>query len=114
MAQQRQKDRDFLRDELRQMRLDIITHIEKRMEEHIQQLQGELGFPNVCSKDELDEEIERVQDYTDRLIDVKLDDRIDGVKIELQEYVEDQLEQAEERLLDRLKTASLILDIADE
>ena len=48
---------------------------------------------------EVDEEIERVRNYNDDMIDVKLDDCIDGVKVELQEYVDDQFEGVEGRMM---------------
>lgn len=107
MTQYRKEDREFLQSELKQMKADILANVDERMHK----LEDELGLANVYSKEEVDEEIEQVQDFNEKLIDVKVEDRMEYIKHELEEYVENQLEGAEERLLGCLSSASLRLEI---
>ena len=65
-------------------------------------------------KEDVDEQIEAVREYNEDRIDVKVEDRVDYVKLELEEYVEGQIAGAEERVMRRLRTASLSLDIQDD
>lgn len=91
------------------MKKDMIVYVDER----VSKLEDKVGSEHTYSKDEVDEEIERLRSYNDDITDVKLDDRMDDVKIELEEYVQCHLEEVEARVIDRLRTASVTLDIAD-
>ncbi|KAI3401042.1 hypothetical protein diail_750 [Diaporthe ilicicola] len=116
MAKYRAEDRAFfrnevseIRSELTEMKKDILAYVDER----VRKIEEQVGPEHTYSKDEVDEEIEQLRSYNDDLTDVKLDDRMDGVKIELEEYVQCHLEGVEARIIDRLRTASVTLDIAD-
>ncbi|ROV89394.1 hypothetical protein VSDG_08691 [Cytospora chrysosperma] len=107
MSQFRQEERAYLRSELQQIKAEITEYVDKRLERVADEL-------DVYSVEEVDERIEEVKQYNEDRIDVKVEDRVDYVKLELEEYVEDQIAGAQGRVLDRLRTASLSLDIQDD
>lgn len=107
MYQFRQEERAYLRSELQQMKTEITEYVDSRLDRVVDNL-------DVYSVDEVDERIEEVRQCNEDMVDVKVEDRVDYVKLELEEYVEDQIVGAEERLLGRLRTASLCLEIQDD
>lgn len=116
MTKYRDEDRKFLRGEVQEIRgelkglkKDVFAYIDQR----VQELEDKLGPDHMCTRGEVDEEIERVRDHNEDMIDAKLDDCLDGVKVELEQYVDDQFEAVEGRMIERLRTASVVLDIAD-
>ncbi|KAL1853952.1 hypothetical protein Daus18300_011619 [Diaporthe australafricana] len=97
MAKYRAEDRAFLRSEvseirseLMQMKKDMIAYVDER----VSKLEDKVGPEHTYSKDEVDEEIERLRSYNDDITDVKLDDRMDDVKIELEEPLRQWMESS--------------------
>ncbi|ROV93003.1 hypothetical protein VMCG_08982 [Cytospora schulzeri] len=107
MSQFRQEERAYIKSELQQIKTEITEYVDRRLDRVADEL-------DVYSVDEVDERLEEVKQYNEDRIDVKVEDRVDYVKLELEEYVEDQIAGAQERVLDRLRTASLSLEIQDD
>lgn len=105
MAQYRQEERAYLDKELQKLKTEIMEQVDNRMSEIAEDL------ANTYRKDEVDEQIDQAEQRSDDLIDVRIEDRVTGIKVELEEFVEDQVGGAEDRVLQRLRTANLILDI---
>lgn len=58
--------------------------------------------------DEVKEDIERFRDETSDLVDSRLDERLDTLRSELEEYVTDQVHEAGDRVIDRLRSSVFI------
>jgi chromosome segregation ATPase len=74
--------------------------------EHTESLQ-ELRDAHGKATDELDDLSAHIDDY----VVVKMDDHMDFVKIELQDFVEDRLADVEDRVMDRVMSATISLSI---
>lgn len=112
MSQFRQEERAFLRSELQQIKTEMTEYVDKRLDGFARDLDGLNS--DVYRKEDVDEQIEAVREYNEDRIDVKVEDRVDYVKLELEEYVEGQIAGAEDRVMGRLRRASLSLDIQDD
>jgi hypothetical protein len=73
---------------------------------HTESLQ-ELRDDHGKATDELDDLSAHMDDY----VVVKMDDHMDFVKIELQAFVEDRLADVEDRVMDRVMSATISLSI---
>lgn len=111
MSQFRQEERAYFKNELQQIKTEITEYVDKRLDGLARDLDGLDN--DVYRKEDVDEQIEAVREYNEDRIDVKVEDRVDYVKLELEEYVEGQIAGAEERVMRRLRTASLSLDIQE-
>ncbi|KUI59161.1 hypothetical protein VP1G_06438 [Cytospora mali] len=107
MSQFRHEERTYLKNELQQIKKEITEYVDKRLDRVADEL-------DVYSVEQVDERIEEVRQYNEDRIDIKVEDRVDYVKFELEDYVEDHLAGAEERVMNRLRSASLCLEIQDD
>lgn len=112
MSQFRQEERAYFRSELQQVKTEITEYVDKRLGDLAQDLEGLSN--DVYSKEDVDEQIEAVREYNEDRIDVKVEDRVDYVKWELEDYVEGQIAGTEARVMGRLRNASLCLEIQDD
>ncbi|KAH8745534.1 hypothetical protein F5883DRAFT_586759, partial [Diaporthe sp. PMI_573] len=90
-----------------------LTHMETELREakalaaeHTESLQ-ELRDAHDKASDELDDLSAHMDDY----VVVKMDDHMDFVKIDLQDFVEDRLADVEDRVMDRVRSATISLSI---
>lgn len=94
------------REDLKQMETGLKQWMDKRLSDCVEELHEELDQ----REGKVDEQIQEVRDEADDVIDVRIDDRMLGVKVELDEYVEEQMDNAEERLMNRLSTANVSIE----
>ncbi|KAM5383592.1 hypothetical protein ACJZ2D_002041 [Fusarium nematophilum] len=71
---------------------------------------AELDLSNAYSKSEVDDLIEKTTDDNQDLLEAKLEDGTLGAKSDMEDFVERELRNAEERVLQRLSSASWVLD----
>lgn len=89
--------RTSLSEDLRQLRADMLEHVDQRLSD----LEGVI--PSV---EDVDEQVsQHVLSFED-LIEVKIEDHVAGIKLELEEFVEDEIANAEDRVLRRVRDAS--------
>lgn len=91
------KLRSSLSADLQQLKSEMLDHVDQRLSD----LEGTL-----CSIDNVDEHLsQHVYSFED-LIEVKIDDRVMGIKSELEDFVDNEVANAEERVLRRVRDAS--------
>ncbi|KAI0417657.1 hypothetical protein F5X98DRAFT_339982 [Xylaria grammica] len=108
MAQFRQEERAYYSSQLQQARAaysqdlqTIKTEIMKYVDERLSGLEDTL-----YSEDDVDHQIaQHVASFED-LIDVKIDDRVMDIKMELEKFVEGEVAAAEETVLQRVREAN--------
>lgn len=88
--------------ELQELKSTILTHLDQRLEE----LEGRL-----CSIDDVDEHItQHVYSFED-LIEIKIEDHVTGIKVELEDFVDNEVANAEDRVMQRVRDASWTVNI---
>ncbi|POS69178.1 hypothetical protein DHEL01_v212428 [Diaporthe helianthi] len=83
-----------------------LQQVKARAVEHTESLQ-ELQDAHDKATDELDDLSAHVDDY----VVIKMDDYMDFVKVALEEFVEDKLVDVEDRVMDRVRTATISLSL---
>lgn len=58
--------------------------------------------------DEVEEDLGKAKEDTEELIDGRVDERVEGLRAELEEYVGEQVAEAEDRVIDRLRSSVFI------
>ncbi|KAK7732485.1 hypothetical protein SLS53_008490 [Cytospora paraplurivora] len=121
MAHLRGELRDELRDELRgelrdEIRGEIKTQIEeqnkgliervdRRVDEQIAQLRDDVTW----QVDKTEERMDEVERHMDNLIDEGIEDRVLGVKLEMQEYVKDEMAEVEDKIIKHFEDGRVTL-----
>lgn len=88
----------------------------KRLEAQMSDCQDEVRKLNERCQDDLErleEQIQTVSDDIDQRVDIEIEDQMLGIKVDLERFVKDELQNTEETLKDRLAEASLSLHFND-
>ncbi|KAK7432193.1 hypothetical protein QQZ08_001138 [Neonectria magnoliae] len=96
------KQTERFQKELKTLKRELLERIDKRF--------TELDVSSTYSKDKVDELMERNRGENEDWVEMKIDERLLDAKVEMREEVESELEDAEERLLQRLGSAKWVLD----
>ncbi|POS77137.1 hypothetical protein DHEL01_v204475 [Diaporthe helianthi] len=108
MSQYRQEERAYVDSSLEQLRTSLsedLRQVKAEMLEHVDQRVNELEGV-MCSAEDVDEQVsQQVMSFED-LIEVKIDDHVAGIKLELEEFVDSEIADAEDRVLQRVQAAS--------
>lgn len=113
MSQHRQEERAYLdssldqlraslSEDLRRLRADMMEHVDQRLSD----LEGVI--PSV---EDIDEQVSAHVASFEDLIEVKVDDHVAGIKLELEEFVDGEIASAEDRVLRRVRDASWTVNI---
>jgi uncharacterized membrane protein len=94
----------LLSEDLQQLRSEMLTHVDER----IGDLEGVL-----CSINDVDEHISQHISSFEDLIDVKIEDHVTGIRIELEDFVDGEVASAEDRVLQRVRDASWTVAIEE-
>lgn len=115
MAQFRQEERAYYSSQLQQMKasysedLQIIkTEVMEYVDKRLSDLEDTL-----YSEDDVDNQISQHVASFDDLVDVKIEDRVTGIRIELEDFVEGEVVAAEERVLRRVRDANWTVSIEE-
>ncbi|KAL1623096.1 hypothetical protein SLS54_004582, partial [Diplodia seriata] len=103
VAQLVHKALDTFRHELRQEMRERLTQLEEKLEARIDATAEEL-------RREAGDDMDNLRHETDEATDARIDDQMLAVRDELREHMRDELRDVEERLRDRLCSASLSLN----
>lgn len=127
------EDGEQLRSELRQTETRIKGWVDERLSKHVDDIREELRRTSVqqqnqmCDQvqevrlelqevrdevqgidersEEVMEEVQKFRDDTSDLVDGRLDERLEGLQSELEEYVAEELHNAEDRVIERLRSS---------
>jgi hypothetical protein len=123
------EDGDQLRTELRQMETRMKGWMDERLKKHVDEIRAEMCRASVqqqdqtkdhvkevkqekhgvdTEKEDVKEDVQALGAETCEIIDGKLDARLDCLRSELEEYVADQIHEAEDRVIDRLRSSVYI------
>lgn len=91
------RDRQAFTLELEQLKSTILEHVDQRLEE----LEGRL-----CSIDDVDEHVTQHVSSFEDLIEVKIEDHVASIRMELEEFVENEVANAQDRVIQRVRDAS--------
>ncbi|KAI0447035.1 hypothetical protein F4803DRAFT_558975 [Xylaria telfairii] len=115
MAQFRQEERAYYSSQLQQVRASysedlqtIKTEIMEYVDKRLSDLEDTLH-----SEEDVDNQISQHVASFDDLVDVKIEDRVTGIRIELEEFVEGEVIAAEERVLQRVRDANWTFSIEE-
>lgn len=125
MSAKWQEDSDQLRRELQQMEARVKFWVDERLNKHVDDLRRELQETSVEQRnhvhdetheirrdiqeshdrtEELHEDLQALKDETSEFVDARLDERIDGVRGELEEFLTDKLHEAQDRIVDHIRS----------
>lgn len=99
------RDRQVFTQELRELKSTILEHVDQRLEE----FEGKW-----CSIDDVDEHVTRHVSSFEDLIEVKIEDHVAGIRMELEEFVDGQVANTQDRVLQRVRDASWTVAIDDD
>lgn len=115
MAQFRQEERAYYSSQLQQARAaysqdlqTIKTEMMKYVDKRLSDLEDTL-----YSENDVDNQISQHVASFDDLVDVKIEDRVTGIRTELEEFVEEQVTAAEGRVLQRVREANWTVSIEE-
>ncbi|KAI0468979.1 hypothetical protein F4859DRAFT_489588 [Xylaria cf. heliscus] len=115
MAQFRQEERAYYSSQLQQARAaysqdlqTIKTEMMKYVDKRLSDLEDTL-----YSENDVDNQISQHVASFDDLVDVKIEDRVTGIRIELEEFVEEEVTAAEGRVLQRVRQANWTVSIEE-
>ncbi|KAJ2980848.1 hypothetical protein NUW58_g6838 [Xylaria curta] len=115
MAQFRQEERAYYSSQLQQARAaysqdlqTIKTEMMKYVDKRLSDLEDTL-----YSENDVDNQISQHVASFDDLVDVKIEDRVTGIRIELEEFVEEEVTAAEGRVLQRVREANWTVSIEE-
>lgn len=135
-SQWRAEGEHQLRSELQGLETRMRAFVDERLRKHTDDLREELGRVSARQQDHLDdtiqvladevelardetqdtmdridevrEEVGKAREETEGLVDGRVDERAEVLKAELEEYVADQVHEAEDRVIDRLRSSVFI------
>jgi hypothetical protein len=108
MSQYRQEERAYLNSSLEQLKTSLsedLRQLKAEMLEHVDQRLSDLEGV-FCSTEDVDEQVSQHVSSFEDLIEVKIDDHVAGIKLELEEFVDGEIANAEDRVLQRVRDAS--------
>lgn len=108
MSQYRQEERARFSSQLEQLKTSLsedLRQLKSEMMEHVAQRLSDLEGV-LCSVDSVGEYISQHVSSFEDLIDVKIEDHVTGIKTELEEFVDSEIANAEDRVLQRVRDAS--------
>lgn len=108
MAQHRQEERAFFSSQVEQLKTFFsaeLGQLKSEMLAHVDERLSDLESV-VCTIDNVDEHISQHVSSFEDLIEVKIEDHVTGIKIELEEFVDGEVAIAEDRVLRRIRDAS--------
>ncbi|KAF2968428.1 hypothetical protein GQX73_g5167 [Xylaria multiplex] len=115
MAQFRQEERAYYSSQLQQARAaysqdlqTIKTEMMKYVDKRLSDLEDML-----YSESDVDNQISQHVASFDDLVDVKIEDRVTGIRMELEEFVEEEVTAAEGRVLQRVREANWTVSIEE-
>lgn len=97
---------DDIRDEIGRTSVQQQNQIHEQVQEvrlELQEVREEAQVVDERSE-EVMEEVQKFRDDTSDLVDGRLDERLEGLQSELEEYVAEQLSDVEDRVMDRLRS----------
>lgn len=97
MTQFRQEERAYVSQQVQQLKIEILEHIDKRLKDF---------QDTIPSEDAVDIQISQHVASFDDLVDVKIEDRVTGIRMELEDFVEGEVAGAEERVMQRVREAN--------
>ncbi|CAN8099285.1 unnamed protein product [Discula destructiva] len=118
-------DRDQLRNALQQMEARMKVWVDERLSKHVADFCRELQETSVESRNHVDEEVHGVRrvveetddrveemhedlqaltDETSELVDAKVDERMDAVRGELEEFLDEKMHEAQDRIVDHIRS----------
>lgn len=108
MSQYRQEERAYLSSSLEQLRTSLtedLRQLKAEMLEHVDQRLRDLEGV-YCSAEDVDEQVSQHVSSFEDLIEVKIEDHVTGIKLELEDFVDNEIANAEDRVLQRVRDAS--------
>ncbi|UPL03082.1 hypothetical protein LCI18_014016 [Fusarium solani-melongenae] len=112
-AQQRQRAQSELDDLKNEMMKDLkkaINDLREEMTEYIDQSINELHLSNAYSRSEVDDLIQKTERYSGDVMDVKIQDSILDAQADMEKHIREELENAEERVLEKMFSGSWVID----
>lgn len=118
-------DRDQLRNELQQMEARMKVWVDQRLSKHVADFRRELQETSVEGRNHVDEEVHGVRreveethdrieevhedlqalkDETSELVDSKVEERMDAVRGELDEFLNEKMHEAQDRIVDHIRS----------
>lgn len=100
-----------LKDEIRRT---SVQPLQNNLDDSILVLQGEVEHARDETRDTIDridevqEELGKAREDTEGIVDERVDERVEALRAELEEYVTDQVHEAEDRVIDRLRSSVFI------
>ncbi|RTE68473.1 hypothetical protein BHE90_017149 [Fusarium euwallaceae] len=94
------------REELKEIKKDLMDHIEG-------QINDACPILNTYDKEEIDDLVHETRKDGEGYTDETIKDRMDGIKVELMDYIKEGLRDTEESLVRRLKSMSWVLNTED-
>ncbi|KUI64435.1 hypothetical protein VM1G_11230 [Cytospora mali] len=113
LAEQQAKDKETLRKELRRMEDRLMDQVERRLEERIGEEERRVDDLVNEQVEILDEQISLVDRHVDDRVDFEVDERVVGIQLDLQSFIKDELNGAEERIKESLTRASFQIEFDD-
>lgn len=104
------KHADELKDEIRRTSVQQQNHLD----DSIQVLRDEVELARHEAQDTMDridevtENVGKAKEETEELVDGRVGERVEALRSELEEYVADQVHEAEDRVIDRLRSSVFI------
>lgn len=104
------KHKDDVREEIRRTSVEQQNSVDDQVGEVRLELEGVREETQGADErlDEVKEEVERFRDETSDLVDGRLDERMESLRSELEEHIADQLHEAEDRVIERLRSSVYI------
>lgn len=95
-----------IRQQIQQTSVQLENHVDDQVEDVKRDLEGaeEQIQANAQDIDELGEKLDGINDDFSGTVDSRLDERLESLRGELEEYVTDQMHDAETRVIDRLRS----------
>lgn len=90
--------------DIEQLRTDVMEHITARLNDFENSLPSDSDVDNQISQ--------HVGSFED-LMDVKIDDCVTGIKVELEEFVDNEVVGIEDRVMQRIREASWTLNLEE-
>lgn len=119
------EDNDQLRNELQQMETRVKDWVDERLGKHVDDLRREMQQTSVEQRnhaeevvheartetqevydrvEEVNDELQVVKDETSELVDSRLDERVDAVRGELEEFLTEKMHEAQDRIVDHIRS----------
>ncbi|KAI1746555.1 hypothetical protein F4782DRAFT_544180 [Xylaria castorea] len=115
MAQFRLEERAYYSSQLQQTRASYCEDLQIMKTEIMEYVDKRLGDleDTLCTEDDVDNQISQHVANFDDLIDVKIEDHVTGIRMEVEEFVEEEVAAAEERVLQRVREANWTVSIKE-